>query len=1062
MAARPPQVFISYQRSDGDFARRIREHLSAHGVHTWMDQYDIPVGAYWPDEIDKGLSSSDIVVGILSPDAVASRNVKNEWDWALQQDKPLLFLMARPTPDIPHRYVSLNFIDATGAAQQSALDALLRAMGLTEALPAADGAGAAAGAVGTVPQTPRHARSSRARRTPPVLFGREREQQQLRSLLDVAQAGQGSVLLVGGEAGIGKTTLIDDLSVYAEEQGALVLWGHAYDLSVTPPYGPWLEIFRQYQSLRQPLPPVPAFVGNAEELARVGSQDTLFAAVADFFATVATQRPLLLVLDDLHWSDQASLDFFRVLARQIADQPMLLVATYRSDEVHRRHPLYDLLPLLVREAGAKRLDVDRLAEESHRTLIAGRYRLPAADQERLVAYLLAHAEGNPLYAGELLRMLEDDAVLRQHADAWQLGDLTLIRVPTLLRQVIDGRLKHLEPNIRALLQVGAVIGQEVPLELWQQVTGADDDALIAALEQGREARLVEEQPGGDSWRFHHALIREALYADLISLRRRGLHRQVAEQLALHGSPDPDMVAHHFHQANDPRAVEWLHNAGQRAERAYAWLTAVERYEAVFGKLIEQGGPASERAVLLYHIARLQRYSDPLKTIDLMDEARQLALEAGEPALAARCRYFAGMVRFWLGDFAEAIVSMKQDVIDYEALPKPDQTRLWSTLGIDTDAFAGSLVGILAMVGRFDDAASLGAHQIIDVPIPAMRVGQGESQYADGLTGLTNVAAFRGHPHEAQHTLEQARAIYQAIEHHNMLSAACQFALEWIQLPYFTDDLEGRQRLATLGEDERRKSRSATLGLPPLWHAAGDMVLAGAWHDAWDIVTGMTSNPTWLGHSYGARWLVPLAVWRGDTELACRIIGRMLSAGPGTEPGTAYFPTVLPLQRLAAELAIAAGDFAVARTWIDAHDRWLDWSGVVLGRAEGALLMGQYHHATGDHDAARQAAEQALVNAASPRQPLALIAVHRFLGQLDTDAGTFDAADEHLGTSLKLADACQTPFERALTLLELARLRIAQDNAENARMLLAEARTICERLRAIPTLDRIRALEVGLA
>src|SRR6185312_5417876 len=119
----------------------------------------------------------------------------------------------------------------------------------------------------------------------------------------------------------------------------------------------------------------------------------------------------------------------------------------------------------------------------------------------------------------------------------------------------------------------------------------------------------------------------------ISLRCRGLHRQVAEELLRTASPDPDIVAHHFQQASDPRAVEWLRTAGRRAERGYAWLTAIERYEAVLSKLTEQGGPVLERAVLLYIIARLHRYLDQPKSVELMGEARQLALEAGEPALA---------------------------------------------------------------------------------------------------------------------------------------------------------------------------------------------------------------------------------------------------------------------------------------------------------------------------------------------------------------------------------------------------------------------------------------------
>lgn len=130
MTAQPSQVFISYQRTDEAVARLVRDRLVQAGVPVWMDQYDIPVGAYWPDEIDTALTASAIVVGILSPDAVASRNVKNEWDWAIQNDKRLLLLQARPCV-LPHRYTSINYIDATGPDPAPAIGALLNALGVT-------------------------------------------------------------------------------------------------------------------------------------------------------------------------------------------------------------------------------------------------------------------------------------------------------------------------------------------------------------------------------------------------------------------------------------------------------------------------------------------------------------------------------------------------------------------------------------------------------------------------------------------------------------------------------------------------------------------------------------------------------------------------------------------------------------------------------------------------------------------------------------------------------------------------------------------------------------------
>src|SRR6185437_6268004 len=137
----------------------------------------------------------------------------------------------------------------------------------------------------------------------------------------------------------------------------------------------------------------------------------------------------------------------------------------------------------------------------------------------------------------------------------------------------------LERETRDLLQVGAVIGQEVSLDLWKRVTAADDQQLINALEQGQLAQLIEDGSTPDSWRFHHALIREALYEGLVSLRRRPLHQRVAEQLEQLPLPDPDMVAYHYQQANDQRAADWLITAGWRAELRFALQAARERYDA---------------------------------------------------------------------------------------------------------------------------------------------------------------------------------------------------------------------------------------------------------------------------------------------------------------------------------------------------------------------------------------------------------------------------------------------------------------------------------------------------
>ncbi|MEX2314530.1 MAG: TIR domain-containing protein, partial [Thermomicrobiales bacterium] len=391
-------IFISYQRADEPFARRVREHLVAHGVTTWMDQYDIPVGAYWPDEIDRGLGASDIVVGILSPDAIDSRNVKNEWDWALQRDKPLLLLMTRPT-EIPHRYVSINYIDAVTSDPARALDALLQRLGVS------------AGVVSEQAPLPvRHSARRTARRhpAPPVLVGREREQAVMQELLDDTLAGRGRLALVAGEAGIGKTTLTNWLGWASEEAGALALSGSCLDVSTARPYGPWVGLFRAWPDS---LPRLPVELHEGSELGAIRSQAGLFDLVEDTLLQAAETRPLLLLLEDFHWADVASLDLLRHLARTVGNARLLLVVTYRDDELTRRHPLFQLLPGLAREPAARRIALHRLDTSGVEKLIAARYDLPDADAGRLVEYVERLTEGNPFFAGEVLSALEEAGAL---------------------------------------------------------------------------------------------------------------------------------------------------------------------------------------------------------------------------------------------------------------------------------------------------------------------------------------------------------------------------------------------------------------------------------------------------------------------------------------------------------------------------------------------------------------------------------------------------------------------------------------------------------------------------
>ncbi|HEU0113264.1 MAG TPA: AAA family ATPase, partial [Thermomicrobiales bacterium] len=254
---------------------------------------------------------------------------------------------------------------------------------------------------------------------PLPFVGRAREQRLLREELAAAAAGQGRLVVIGGEAGIGKTALARDLARAAAAGGILVLTGHCYDLTTTPPYGPWLDLAAGY-GRQSDLPPLPAAFASGR-IEEIDSQAALFAETRACFASLAAARPALLILEDLHWADHASIELLRHLGAALQASPLCLLATYRLDELTRRHPFYQQLPALVRDTDCLRLDLRPLAHDDLDALVAARWPLPTPARDRLVAYLERHADGNPFFAMELLRAFEEESLLRRTPGGWALG-----------------------------------------------------------------------------------------------------------------------------------------------------------------------------------------------------------------------------------------------------------------------------------------------------------------------------------------------------------------------------------------------------------------------------------------------------------------------------------------------------------------------------------------------------------------------------------------------------------------------------------------------------------------
>jgi DNA-binding CsgD family transcriptional regulator len=922
-------------------------------------------------------------------------------------------------------------------------------------------------------------------RLPPLLVGRSREQEILRAELAAARGGHGRLVLLGGEAGIGKTSLARDLIGAADDLGWHVLAGSCYDLSNTPPYGPWLDLFEGCR--RNPGLPAPpaAFVGG--RLAPVTDQAALFAEVRQFLAELAAIRPTLVLLEDLHWADPASVDLLRHVGPHLRHWPLLLLATYRVDELTPGRPFAQQMPALVREAEGQRLNLGRLGEGALRALVAARYGLERAVEDRLVAYLERHAEGNPFFATELLRTLEGDALLRPGDGGWALGALDRVIVPSLLRQVIDGRVARLGEATRKALALAAVIGQEVPLALWAEVAELGDDALLDVVEQAVEAHLLEAKRDGTRVRFVHALTREALYEGVLPPRRRVWHLQVAEALLASTEPDPDAVAYHLQQAGDPRASEWLVKAGDRAQRAYAWVTAAERLQAAAALLEGVEGEERSWCRLACRIGYLKRFSDLPGAIAVIEAAERAAARIGDAAIAAQLACARGGLLCYLDRFRVGCAEIERglgalEATPFEAAQMSAAIQAWFDIFLPTTSSIDAIEDERAITRLHDAglhfrqftyrvhhaaAGYLGSAvdadeqfvALIDEPGARGRMPAGA---AFTYHGLGIVRAAMGRPDAAHRAWTRSRELFAEYDHHALMVFTLLGEMRDVALTYGAAEPATRRRLAAEAEAALGRAGGALRpGVSPRLAWLGCLALDGRWQEALQILEGLPAP----GNAYLRREVTDtravLARCRGEPEVAWAQIHPLFPHGPATEPGDIIHQEGLFLQRLAADLCLDAGDLPGAQAWLEAHDAWLAWSGSVLGQADGRLAWARYHWAVGDVDLPRSAATEALVMAEAPRQPLVCLAGHRLLGEIETAAGQQAAAETHLTIALDLAGTCETPFERALTLLALAELRFAMDETSDTARLLDDVRGICSPLGAAPTLARADALAARL-
>ena len=639
--------------------------------------------------------------------------------------------------------------------------------------------------------------------------GRQAEQDKLAArLVDVSQ-GRGGLALIGGEPGVGKTRLSEELLADARERGMLTFTGHCYEEG-TAPFTPFVEILEQMvrqipadvlrEALGDAAPDVVRLVPEIHrvvddipppaELTPEQQRRVLFNAVLDLFRRLGARQPVVLLLDDLHWADDTTLGLLQHVAPHLAGIRLLAVGTYRDVELDVGKPFGKAMAALVRQKQAERLRLRRLPQEAVAELLTA---LGGSEPPRTLVQVIFHeTEGNPFFVGEVFQHLSEEGKLFDEAGDWQ-TDVSIdeLDVPEGVRLVIGRRLERLSEATPKLLTAAAVVGRRFDLKLVEALSDLDSDGFLDAIEEGETAKLISSEREGreTSCVFTHELIRSTLLGALSLPRRQRLHARVAETMERVYQSDltrhASALAYHLYEAgavaDEAKTIHFLILAGEQSLETGAFEEARRDFDLALSLL--SADERENRASLLWQrglahrsLGLWQQAIDDWETALPIYEAL-----ADSPAISMICQE---LIRLYHGTAqpAPGVVAARRGLRALNPEPSADRCRMlghaaWAFgLACDLESADAMVQQGLAMAEELSDPRLQGEvllasswHFYFSMrrreqmeatgrAVELLRPTRALDKLADALANRQWSSVLAGRPDEVARTQEETRAL----------------------------------------------------------------------------------------------------------------------------------------------------------------------------------------------------------------------------------------------------------------------------------------------------------------